>query len=135
MVTAARNALVDRQRRDRRRSRREAVFETESRQRKHLWMCPDAESNYMQLTDALHKALACTPARRRAAYLMVHEEDMSYSSAGARLEVSPRAVESRVRRTRMELREELAEFRVGARPKRGPTSQGGAESFRFRPCC
>jgi RNA polymerase sigma factor (sigma-70 family) len=127
VATATRNAHVDKLRSDRRRSAREAVFESESRQRGRLWMCPEDQSSYSELACALDGALARTPRKRRAVYLMVQEEDMSYSSAAAELRVSPRTVESGVRRTRMQLRKDLAEFRVSQRPKRKPKTLGGAK--------
>jgi RNA polymerase sigma factor (sigma-70 family) len=127
VVTAARNALVDRLRRDRRRARRETAYENESRRRRRLWMCPEEQSDYSELSEALHRALARTSPRGRAAYLMVQEEERSYSSAAAALDVSPRTVESRVRRTRIHLREELAEFAVGARVERPHQTHGGSE--------
>lgn len=113
VVTAAKNALVDRVRGDRRRAQREAVFETACRQREHAWMSPEQEASYAELAGAYRDALEHTPLGRRVAYLLVHHEELSYNSVAEQLDLSPRAVESRVRRTRMELRRKLAAYGVG----------------------
>lgn len=110
---AARNGFVDQMRRAERRARHEGESEGEWREHSRQWMCPEDETNYSELSTAFDAALRRTPLRCRMAFMLVHCDDLSYASAAKRLRVSTRALESRLRRTRVELRAELADFRMG----------------------
>jgi DNA-directed RNA polymerase specialized sigma24 family protein len=73
----------------------------------------------------MQAALKRTPPPRRDTYLMVAEGEMSYAAVAAELNIPLRTVETRVRRTRVELRETMAEYRREGTRSRSVYSQGG----------
>jgi RNA polymerase sigma factor (sigma-70 family) len=120
VLIAVRNRLNHLRRSAQNRRNRETAHEVESHERHHRWMCPDAEDDAedeaadAELSDAIEKALASTPPRRRRAWLLVHVEEMSYEAAAAKLKIPVRTLESRIRNTKKKLREELAAYRKAA---------------------
>jgi DNA-directed RNA polymerase specialized sigma24 family protein len=58
---------------------------------------------------------------------MVAEQEMSYAAVAAELRISPRTVETRIRRTRLELREMMAEYRSEGTTTRSSDANGGDE--------
>jgi RNA polymerase sigma factor (sigma-70 family) len=108
---ASRHALINYLRSNRRRLRREAAFETAYQEREPIWMRPEEQADYAELTDAHEASVARVSARLREAYRLVAEEELSIAAAASLLNVAPRAVETRLRRVRKQLRKDLAEFR------------------------
>jgi RNA polymerase sigma factor (sigma-70 family) len=110
VAAATRNALADVRRSTRRRTRRQAVFERESREQQHSWMSPHDESSYTELLRTVDWVLARTSAGVRDAFRLVCVEGLTYSSAAVRLGVSPKAVTLRVRRGQMCVRRALPDY-------------------------
>ena len=110
---ASRNALIDLVRSERRRSRREAAFETAYQEREPIWMCPEEQADYTELTEAHEAAVARVSERLREAYKLVAEEELTIAAAADVLQVAPRAIETRLRRMRAKLRKDLAGFQGG----------------------
>ena len=108
VAITCRNAWRKQAREARRRAEREAVFAEELGDGGSRADAGDTEATHAQRIAALDEALALVPRRRRVAFLLVYRDALSYGNVAARFAVSPRAVESRVRRTKIELRDRLS---------------------------
>ena len=89
----------------RRRAKREFTYEAARLAAQREWMNPAAAVQLADMEATVDEHLAAQPARRREAYLCVHEEGLEYSAAAKRLNISESTVRVQFHRALQSLRD------------------------------
>jgi RNA polymerase sigma factor (sigma-70 family) len=106
-----RRRVVDLHRRSIHRAERDAVHAREVGT-SHGWMDPTIVMEEAELEAIQEMAMGRLSVRSRSAFVMVHEEELTYRVAAERLGVAPKTIDNHLRRARARLRELLRESGV-----------------------